>query len=137
METSNNEKFKPEWQKNSDYPARKIVIKEIRKIFKKRCPNPSQSLIEKLPEIIKELEVSLYKSAKSLEEYADLETIEGRLIDIAKDVSVLNKAAQILLGMSGFQNSQVISINPNSSNGEQEEQNPDQSKGQGSGVRRS
>ena len=56
-------------------------------LLKQRDKNANQEWINKLPQMVKQLEVSLYRSAVSFEAYADKKTLKQRLQLLAMDIA--------------------------------------------------
>jgi len=75
------------WQSDSDTPHRRQMIQRIVEMFQ-RERNGSREWLEKLPIMARQLEVSLYRGARSFEAYMDMSTLRRRLNQIAEEVSV-------------------------------------------------
>ena len=56
-------------------------------LLKQRDKNSSQEWLNKLPQMVKQLEVSLYRSAPSFEAYADKSTLKHRLQLLAMEIA--------------------------------------------------
>eukprot|EP00526_Cylindrotheca_closterium_P022372 CAMPEP_0113638364 /NCGR_PEP_ID=MMETSP0017_2-20120614/20093_1 /TAXON_ID=2856 /ORGANISM="Cylindrotheca closterium" /LENGTH=186 /DNA_ID=CAMNT_0000549459 /DNA_START=146 /DNA_END=707 /DNA_ORIENTATION=+ /assembly_acc=CAM_ASM_000147 len=89
--SSNNNKnappgFNGTWRSESDMAERKIILKEIVRSVHRRRPNAPETLKKQLPMMVKKMEEALYKSAPSMEFYADLSTLEHRLEELAHKV---------------------------------------------------
>ncbi len=56
-------------------------------LLKQRDKNSSQEWLNKLPQMVKQLEVSLYRSAPSFEAYADRSTLKHRLQLLAMEIA--------------------------------------------------
>eukprot|EP00542_Grammatophora_oceanica_P014911 CAMPEP_0194032300 /NCGR_PEP_ID=MMETSP0009_2-20130614/5275_1 /TAXON_ID=210454 /ORGANISM="Grammatophora oceanica, Strain CCMP 410" /LENGTH=1696 /DNA_ID=CAMNT_0038672697 /DNA_START=105 /DNA_END=5195 /DNA_ORIENTATION=+ len=74
------------WQSDKDMPSRREMIQHIVKMLKKDR-NGSPEWLQKLPQMAKQLEVSLYRNARSFEDYMDMSTLKQRLQVIAMEVS--------------------------------------------------
>lgn len=74
------------WQSDKDMPHRREMIQHIVKMLKKD-KNGSPEWLSKLPQMAKQLEVSLYRNARSFEAYTDMSTLKMRLQQIAVEVS--------------------------------------------------
>ncbi|CAB9517362.1 Probable histone acetyltransferase HAC-like 1 [Seminavis robusta] len=74
------------WQSEKDTPHRREMIQHIVKLLKKD-KNGSPESLNKLPQMAKQLEVSLYRNARSFEAYMDPNTLKARLQQIAVEVS--------------------------------------------------
>jgi E1A/CREB-binding protein len=74
------------WQSDNDTPHRREMIQHILKLLKKD-KNGSPESMNKLPQMAKQLEVSLYRNARSFEAYMDMATLKQRLQQIAMEVS--------------------------------------------------
>jgi len=84
--------IKGNWQSDKDIPHRRQMIQEIVKILKKD-KNGNADWLSKLPNMAKQLEVSLYRNARSFEEYTNMSTLKHRLQLIAREVSHKAKPA--------------------------------------------
>jgi len=78
------------WQSDRDMPHRRDMIQHIVKMLKKD-KNGSREWFNKLPQMAKQLEVSLYRNAKSFDEYVNMNTLKHRLQLIAMLVSRKSK----------------------------------------------
>ena len=56
-------------------------------LLKQRDKNANPEWVNKLPQMVKQLEVSLYRSAPSFEAYADKKTLKQRLQNLAMDIA--------------------------------------------------
>jgi len=74
------------WQSDKDMPHRREMIQQIVKMLKKD-KNGSPEWLSKLPQMAKQLEVSLYRNARSFDDYMDMSTLKQRLQMIAMEVS--------------------------------------------------
>lgn len=74
------------WQDDKDTPHRRDMIQHIVKLLKKDKGGSPDS-VNKLPQMAKQLEVSLYRTARSFEAYMDMSTLKQRLQQIAVEVS--------------------------------------------------
>lgn len=63
------------------------MIQNIVQLLKQRDKNSSQEWLNKLPQMVKQLEVSLYRSAPSFEAYADKSTLKQRLQRLAMEIA--------------------------------------------------
>jgi len=75
------------WQSDNDMKHRKEMIQRIVELLKKREGAASPEWLQKLPQMVKQLEVALYRSASSFEEYFDKTTLKQRLQALAKEIS--------------------------------------------------
>lgn len=66
---------------------RREMIQHIVKLLKQKDKNASQEWLNKLPQMVKQLEVSLYRSAPSFEAYADTSTLKHRLQLLAMEIA--------------------------------------------------
>jgi len=84
------------WQSDQDMTYRRKMITEIVKLLKQRdrinANNPDW--LKKLPSMVKQLEVSLYKSAPSFEAYCDVTTLKQRLQRLAQEIGDKHKKPQ-------------------------------------------
>jgi len=78
------------WQSDRDMHHRREMIQHIVKMLKKD-KNGSREWFNKLPQMAKQLEVSLYRNAKSFDEYVNMNTLKHRLQLIAMEVSRKSK----------------------------------------------
>jgi len=62
------------------------------KLLKQKDKNASPEWLTKLPQMVKQLEVSLYRSAPSFEAYADTNTLKSRLQQLAMEIAKKSKA---------------------------------------------
>ena len=76
-----------EWQSNKDMEKRREMIQHIVRLLKQKDKNASQEWLNKLPQMVKQLEVSLYRSAPSFEAYADISTLKHRLQLLAMEIA--------------------------------------------------
>ena len=60
-------------------------------LLKQRKPNAPQDWLKKLPQMAKRLEESLYRSAKSFDEYNDASTLKQRLQQLAHNIGMKTK----------------------------------------------
>ena len=72
------------WDTEPNAPMRKAVTCEILRLFQRKKPNVMDEWRDKLPEFIRRLEDALYRTARSMEEYADGRTLEKRLQTVAE-----------------------------------------------------
>lgn len=81
---SSKQDFKPTWHKSKDdLPLRRRMIQLIMELLQKRKPDAPQEWRQKIPEMARRLEDSLYRSAKSREYYNDNQTLKQRLQYVA------------------------------------------------------
>mmetsp|Transcript_16450 Transcript_16450/g.23398 ORF Transcript_16450/g.23398 Transcript_16450/m.23398 type:complete len:1651 (+) Transcript_16450:347-5299(+) len=76
-----------DWQSDNDTNHRKAMIQNIVKLLQQRDKNTSPEWLMKLPQMCKQLEVSLYRNAPSFEAYADKSTLKDRLQKLAMDIA--------------------------------------------------
>lgn len=76
-----------DWQSDKDISHRRDMIQNIVQLLKQRDKNSSQEWLNKLPQMVKQLEVSLYRSAPSFEAYADRSTLKQRLQRLAMEIA--------------------------------------------------
>lgn len=69
------------------------------KLLKQKDKNASPEWLTKLPQMVKQLEVSLYRSAPSFEAYSDTSTLKARLQQLAMEIA--KKTQQAKDGGSG------------------------------------
>jgi E1A/CREB-binding protein len=79
------------WQSDKDYQERRKMIAKIVHLLQQRKPNAPQDWLKKLPQMAKRLEESLYRSAKSFEEYNDASTLKHRLQQLAVNIGMKTK----------------------------------------------
>lgn len=72
-----------EWRRDSDINSRQEMVENIMEILQEMNENESEDWIVKLPEMVKQLEETLYRSAPSFAAYADKSTLKGRLQSLA------------------------------------------------------
>eukprot|EP00536_Pseudo-nitzschia_multiseries_P016034 jgi/Psemu1/247266/estExt_Genewise1.C_10040019 len=82
------------WQSDQDYSERRKMIAKIVHLLKLRKPNAPQDWLKKLPQMAKRLEESLYRSAKSFDEYNDGNTLKQRLQQLAHSIGMKTKRIQ-------------------------------------------
>jgi hypothetical protein len=75
------------WQSDNDMKHRREMIQRIVELLKKREGAASTEWLQKLPQMVKQLEVALYRSAPSFEAYVDKSTLKQRLQSLAKEIS--------------------------------------------------
>ena len=88
------------------------------KLLKQKDKNASPEWLTKLPQMVKQLEVSLYRSAPSFEAYSDTSTLKTRLQQLAMEIA--KKTQQAKDGSDGGQQSS------SSSRGQQQQPQPQQ-----------
>lgn len=82
------------WQSDGDYQERRRMIAKIVHLLQQRKPNAPQEWLKKLPQMAKRLEESLYRAAKSFEEYNDASTLKTRLQQLAVNIGMKTKKMQ-------------------------------------------
>ncbi|GAX16081.1 E1A/CREB-binding protein [Fistulifera solaris] len=82
------------WQSDKDYEDRRKMIAKIVHLLQQRKPNAPQEWLKKLPQMAKRLEESLYRSAKSFNEYNDANTLKHRLQQLAVNIGMKTKKLQ-------------------------------------------
>ena len=68
-------------------PPLTIIILISVKLLKQKDKNASPEWLTKLPQMVKQLEVSLYRSAPSYEAYSDISTLKHRLQQLAMEIA--------------------------------------------------
>jgi len=81
-----------DWQSDKDMHLRREMIQHIVKMLKQKDNNASPEWITKLPQMVKQLEVSLYRSAQTFQAYADITTLKSRLQQLAMEIAKKSKA---------------------------------------------
>lgn len=76
-----------EWQSNRDMKTRREMIQHIVRLLKQKDRNAGPEWLHKLPQMVKQLEVSLYRSAPSFEAYCDISTLKHRLQLLAVEIA--------------------------------------------------
>ena len=79
------------WQSDKDYHDRRKMIAKIVHLLQQRKPNAPPEWLKKLPQMAKRLEESLYRSAKSFDEYNDANTLKMRLQQLAVNIGMKTK----------------------------------------------
>lgn len=74
------------WHSDKDYESRREMIKKIVLLLQQRKPNAPTEWLKKLPQMAKRLEESLYRSAKSFDEYNNSNTLKHRLQQLAVSI---------------------------------------------------
>ena len=64
------------------------------KLLKQKDKNASPEWLTKLPQMVKQLEVSLYRSAPSFEAYSDTSTLKTRLQQLAMEIAKKTQQAK-------------------------------------------
>ncbi|GKY91017.1 hypothetical protein MPSEU_000074500 [Mayamaea pseudoterrestris] len=82
------------WQSDRDIQERRTMIAKIVHLLQQRKPNAPQEWLKKLPQMAKRLEESLYRSAKSFDEYNDASTLKNRLQQLAINIGMKTKKMQ-------------------------------------------
>eukprot|EP00548_Thalassiothrix_antarctica_P005641 CAMPEP_0194137570 /NCGR_PEP_ID=MMETSP0152-20130528/7459_1 /TAXON_ID=1049557 /ORGANISM="Thalassiothrix antarctica, Strain L6-D1" /LENGTH=1691 /DNA_ID=CAMNT_0038834663 /DNA_START=284 /DNA_END=5359 /DNA_ORIENTATION=- len=82
------------WQSDKDVNDRRKMIARIVQLLQQRKPNAPQEWLKKLPQMAKRLEESLYRSAKSFQEYNDTSTLKQRLQQLAVNIGMKTKMIQ-------------------------------------------
>lgn len=107
------EGFNGGWQSDKDDQERRKMIAKIRNVslhlLQQRKPNARHQWLEKLPQITKQLELYLYRTAKSFAGYNDASTLEHRLQQLAVN---LQQQQQLLQQQQLQQQSQNMSQQP-------------------------
>lgn len=89
-----------QWHREGDIEYRRIMMAEISKLL--QLQNKDRAVTEvwvrKQSQMIKQLEVSLYKSAPSLEAYVDLSTLRQRLQELKEEIK-MRSHAEAMLGL--------------------------------------
>lgn len=75
------------WQSNDDIGHRREMIQNIMKLLKRQDTSMPPEWQSKLPLIVKQLEVVLYRSAQSFATYSDTSTLKERLRLVALESS--------------------------------------------------
>jgi len=70
------------------------MIAKIVQLLRQRKPNAPQEWLDKLPQMAKRLEESLYRSAGSFDEYNDIGTLKQRLQQLAMNIGMKTKKMQ-------------------------------------------
>ena len=63
-------------------------------LLRQRKPNAPQEWLNKLPQVAKRLEESLYRSSPSFEVYKDISTLKARLQQLAMNIGMKTKRIQ-------------------------------------------
>ena len=84
------------WQSDRDYQDRRKMIAKIVHLLQQRKPNAPDEWLKKLPQMAKRLEESLYRSAKSFDQYNDTSTLKQRLQQLAVNIGMKTKKLQQL-----------------------------------------
>ena len=84
------------WQKKEDRDDRIQMIHLIVRLLRTKKPNAPPTWLKKLPDMARRLEDTLYRLAKSKEEYMNRTTLKARLQDVARQMGarVRKKQAQ-------------------------------------------
>ncbi|KAH9255720.1 hypothetical protein BASA81_006114 [Batrachochytrium salamandrivorans] len=91
-----------QWQNPEvDKPFRQAMIGRIYELLRMRKPDAEQDWLKRLPDMAKRLEDSLYRSATSLNEYDDENTLKARLQQIAQDLKGVSNGASGVTPGSG------------------------------------
>ena len=72
-----------------DFQFNKTGLKDTVDTLKEKDKNASKEWLNKLPQMVKQLEVSLYRSAPSFEAYADTSTLKHRLQLLAMEIATI------------------------------------------------
>ncbi|KAL7543116.1 hypothetical protein ACHAXR_012415 [Thalassiosira sp. AJA248-18] len=83
-----------DWQSDNDMHHRREMIQHIVKLLKQKDKNASPEWLTKLPQMVKQLEVSLYRSAPSFEAYSDTSTLKTRLQQLAMEIAKKTQQAK-------------------------------------------
>ncbi|GFH59574.1 predicted protein [Chaetoceros tenuissimus] len=79
-----------EHQNIEDMPARKRMITSIRRLLEKK--SGKKWLSKSKLDLVKRIELNLYESCFTLEEYSDLSTLKERIIALARKALVSQTA---------------------------------------------
>jgi E1A/CREB-binding protein len=99
------------WQSDKDYQERRKMIAKIVHLLQQRKPNAPQEWLKKLPQMAKRLEESLYRSARSFNEYNDANTLKQRLQQLAVNIGMKTKKLQQQQAVQG-QQAQPLAAQP-------------------------
>lgn len=102
------------WQSEADIPLRRRMIAKIVTLLQNRKPNAPKEWIVKLPDMARRLEDSMYRTASCEAEYANFDTLQKRLLDIAMAMGSKQKAPKSSSG--GDRSTQNTNENVNSQN---------------------
>jgi len=95
------------WQSDKDVNERRKMIAKIVQLLRQRKPNAPQEWLNKLPQMAKRLEESLYRAAPSFEAYKDVNTLKQRLQQLAMNIGMKTKTAQARAAQQKAQTSQA------------------------------
>merc|ERR1712107_293932 len=85
-----------EWRSdNNDYQERRKMITKIVHLLLERKLNATPESRKKVPQMAKRMEFSLYRTAKSFDEYNDTTTLKHRLQHLAVDIGIQAKKIQL------------------------------------------
>ena len=73
---------------------RRAMIAKIVALLQQRKPNAPQEWLEKLPQMAKRLEESLYRTASSFDTYNDGSTLKSRLQQLAMNIGMKTQQAR-------------------------------------------
>ena len=90
-----------EWQSDEHMAHRRDMIQHIVRLLKQRDRDASPEWLQKLPQMVKQLEVSLYRSAPSFDAYADTSTLKRRLQQLAAEIARKTREAKGRDGRGG------------------------------------
>ncbi|GFH59542.1 hypothetical protein CTEN210_16018 [Chaetoceros tenuissimus] len=76
------------WQSNSDFHLRKGMIYIIKKLMKSKSGN---QLSKTKLILLKHIELNLYTTSSSMEEYADISTLKLRMVEAVKRLIQVSK----------------------------------------------
>ncbi|KAL7549755.1 hypothetical protein ACHAWF_013022 [Thalassiosira exigua] len=79
------------WQSDKDVDERRKMIAKIVQLLRQRKPNAPQEWLNKLPQMAKRLEESLYRAAPSFEAYNNISTLKQRLQQLAMNIGMKTK----------------------------------------------
>ena len=82
------------WQSDKDMNDRRAMIAKIVALLQQRKPNAPQEWLEKLPQMAKRLEESLYRTASSFDTYNDGSTLKSRLQQLAMNIGMKTQQAR-------------------------------------------
>ena len=80
------------WQSEKDLDERRAMKAKIVALLQQRKPNAPKEWLDKLPQMAKRLEESLYRTASRFETYSDTSTLKARLQQLAMNIGM--KTAQ-------------------------------------------
>ena len=93
-ETKSSTSSRITWQRKEDRNDRIKMIHQIVRLLRTKKPNAPASWLKKLPDMARRLEDTLYRHAKSKEEYMNAKTLKVRLQDVARRMGARVKQRQ-------------------------------------------